>query len=135
MIQFPATCGYAALLGLLFVGLSIRVIRERRSSGVAIGVAGRPVLERLARVHANFAEYAPLTLILILLVESSAYRPWIVHVLGSALVVGRTIHALGVSRDKEDFRLRVTGMTLTFLTILISSGLLLWGVVAAAQPA
>ena len=36
------------------------------------------------------------------------------------LLLGRLLHAYGVSRPREDFRFRVTGMVLTF-TVLLSS--------------
>ena len=48
---------YAALLGLLFIALSVRVIRLRRSRKVAVGARGDEAIERAMRVHANFAEY------------------------------------------------------------------------------
>lgn len=114
---------YAALLGLVFLLLSVRTIRTRRSSRIGLGTGGNPDLERAARVHANFAEYAPLTLLLILFAELCGYPAWLVHVLGAALLVGRVVHAIGFSRADEDFRFRVTSTALT-LTTLASSALL-----------
>ena len=116
---------YAALLTPLFLVLSLRVIGRRRSGGVTIGVAGDLVLERAARVHANFAEYAPFALLLMLLVELNGYRTWIVHALGVLLLVGRYVHAWGVSQPQEDYRLRVAGMALTFTVLTVSALLLL----------
>ncbi len=60
---------YAALLGFLLVYLSIRVIRLRRRFKVAIGAGGEAAIERAARVQANFSEYVPMALILLLLAE------------------------------------------------------------------
>ena len=110
---------YAALLAVLFVFLSVRTIRARRSLRIGIGHAENPVMLRAMRVHANFAEYVPLTLLLIYFVESAAARPLLVHALGVALLVGRLSHAFGVSREPEDFRFRVFGMVLTFTVILV----------------
>ncbi len=56
---------YAALLALLFVLLSIRTIRTRHSRKVALGHGDDPAMLRAMRVHANFAEYVPLALLLI----------------------------------------------------------------------
>ena len=67
---------YAALLGFLLVHLSIRVIRLRRRLKVAIGVGGEAAIERAARVQANFSEYVPIALILLLLAEIQGARPW-----------------------------------------------------------
>ena len=120
-----ATAIYAALLALLFVVLSVRVVSRRRSAGVTIGVAGDAELERAVRVHANFAEYAPYALLLMLLIELSGYTLWVVHALGVLLVAGRLVHAYGVSRSPEDYRFRVTGMALTFAVLGAAALLLL----------
>ncbi len=121
---------YAGLLALLFVLLSIRIIGRRRSAKVALGVAGDRELERRTRVHANFAEYVPLALLLLAFLE---FRGWSVHVLhglGSMLLVGRLSHAWGVSQERENFRFRVTGMALTFGVILTAALLLIGGTAA-----
>lgn len=120
----PATAPYAALLALLFIALSARVIRQRGASKVALGFAGAPVLERAARVHANFAEYVPLAPLLTLLTELSGYPRWLVHTAGLALVLGRLSHAWGVSQSAENFRFRVAGMGTTFGVLGILSLLL-----------
>ncbi len=119
------TMTYAALMGLLFVALSVRVIRARRSQKVGIGTGNNPLVERAMRVHANFAEYAPFTLLLIYFAEMAGAHAFVVHLLGAILLAGRCIHAVGVSRAPEDFRLRVAGMILTLSTILLASASLL----------
>ena len=116
---------YAALLAILFVYLSIRVIGVRRRAHVAIGDGGHPELARAMRVHANFAEYVPLTLLLLFFVEGAGAPPLALHALGLLLVLGRAAHAYGVSESTENFRFRVGGMTATFSTILLSAGYLL----------
>ena len=65
----PATSLYAAVLTLLFVALSFRGIGRRCAYGIPIEVTGNSALERAERVHANFAEYVPQALLLMLLVE------------------------------------------------------------------
>ena len=112
---------YAALLALLFVLLSIRTIRTRHSRKVALGHGDDPAMLRAMRVHANFAEYVPLALLLIYFVEASSQSPWLVHLLGSALLLGRVCHAFGMSRTPEHFRYRIAGMGLTFAVILVSA--------------
>jgi uncharacterized protein len=121
----PATTLYAALLSLLFVVLSFRTIKRRRALKIGIGDAENPDLKRAMRVHANFAEYVPLALLLIFFVEYVAAPQILVHGLGAALLLGRALHAYGVSQPREDFRFRVTGMTLTFSVILVCAGTLL----------
>lgn len=119
---------YAAILALLYVALSIRTLRLRRTLRIAIGDAGNERMLRAMRVHSNFAEYVPLALILIYLVETLGAQPLLVHGLGLCLLAGRALHAFGVSRQKEDYRFRVAGMALTFTTLIVAAA---WLLVAA----
>ncbi len=123
----PITALYAALLAILFVGLAMRVIRLRGLMRVAVGTGGDPALERAIRVHANCAEYAPIGLVLLLLVELSGYTPWVVHANGLALLAGRTVHAWGMSRSNEVVRFRAIGMVATFAMLASCAALLLVG--------
>ena len=115
---------YAAILALIFVYLSARVIRMRGIAKVAIGHGGNASLERRMRVHANFAEYVPFALILLTFLEMQAQSRYLIHILALALIAGRSIHAYGVSQEKENIRFRVTGMLTTF-AVLIAAGLVL----------
>ena len=117
---------YAALLGLIFVVLSIKTIIIRRKSKVAVGDGNNPQLQRAMRVHANFAEYTPIAIILVGFVESLKYNEIIVHILLSLFLLGRIIHAYGLSKIDEDFRFRVFGMVLTFNVITVASGLIIF---------
>lgn len=116
---------YAALLALLFVALSIRVIKTRRRERVAIGDGDNPRLRRAIGVHNNFAQYVPLALLLLAFVELAAAPILLVHILCLMLLVGRCIHAYGVSQESENFRFRTLGMRLTFATIALAAAYLL----------
>lgn len=122
----PIVSLYAALLAILFVGLSIRTIRLRRSLKIAIGDRGSTEMLRAMRVHSNFAEYVPLALLLMALVEVGGGSPWVLHGLGLLLLTGRASHAYGVSQTSEVFAFRVAGMAMTFATILCASLVLLY---------
>ncbi len=115
---------YAALLAVLFIILSVRVMRTRRQERVAVGDGGSLRLRRAIRAHANFSEYVPLALILVTFVEMQQFAPIIVHTLCLMLITGRVCHAYGVSQEDEDFRFRVAGMALTFTPIAIAMVLL-----------
>lgn len=117
---------HAALLTLLYVVLSLRVILLRRKSGIGLGSDADPQLLRRMRVHANFAEYVPLALVLLLLLALLEYPPQVLHVLGALLLIGRCLHAWGVSQAKERFGFRVCGMAATFTVLLSAAGLLLF---------
>lgn len=118
---------YAALLGLLFMVLSVRTLRARRRLKIAVGDAGNPEMLRAMRVHANFAEYVPFALLLLWFVEQRGAGGTLLHAAGSLLVAGRVLHAYGVSRAPEDFRFRVAGVAITLTTIGVSSISLLVG--------
>jgi uncharacterized membrane protein YecN with MAPEG domain len=92
----------------------LSVIKVRRSRRVAIGAGGDAVLERAMRVHANFAEYVPFALVLLTLCALRGLPDVLLAALCAVLLLGRAVHAYGVSQDNEDFRLRVAGMMATF---------------------
>lgn len=117
---------YAAIFAIFFIVLSIRTIRQRRSLKIGLGDAGNKDMQRAMRVHANFAEYVPLSLLMIYLVEQSGVYAWFVHALCMGLLIGRMSHAYGVSQQRENFAFRVTGMTLTFTVLIASAAHLLW---------
>jgi uncharacterized protein len=120
---------YAALLALLFVGLSVRIVYLRRTLRIGIGDAGNTQILRAIRVHSNLAEYAPFALFLIYLVETQGVgqsRPWLIHALGVCLLLGRCLHAYGLGSVKEKSTLRVAGMALTFFVLINASTQLLW---------
>ena len=109
---------YAALIAVLLVFLAARVICARGRARVSLGDGGDAALARAIRVQGNCAEYAPLALLLLALAElSGASNAWL-HVLGTVLLAGRLIHAWGVSRENEDLRYRIAGMSLTFFALI-----------------
>lgn len=124
---------YAGVLAILFIYLSARVIRLRRRERIALGDKGNAPLQRAIAVHANFAEYSPLALLLIAFVEMQGFSSILIHTLGLSLVAGRFIHAYGVSQEDENYRFRVAGMSLTFLAIGLSSLLLIGSYLAGVH--
>ena len=112
---------YAALLALLFVALSTRTLLMRRRLQIAIGDAGNQGMLRAMRVHSNFAEYVPLSLLLLFFVEASGANPLFLHALGASILAGRISHAFGVSQIKEQYAFRVLGMALTLTPIIIAA--------------
>ncbi|MEL6961159.1 MAG: MAPEG family protein [Pseudomonadota bacterium] len=112
---------YAALTAILFVLLSLRVIVARRQSSVPLGDGGDQILLRRLRAHGNFAEYAPMVIVLMALAELQDSADVMLHAIGLLLLAGRFVHALGVSQEPEDYRLRVTGMGLTFAALIMGA--------------
>lgn len=115
------TALYAGLLAALFLVLSFRTIFHRRAQKVEIGDGGDRELLRRARVHANFAEYVPISLVLIGLAESLAMPALGLHALGVALLGGRLVHAYGLSQSPHNLTMRTVGMMLTLTVVAIAA--------------
>lgn len=116
----PIITLYASLLGLLLIYLSLRVVRQRKSDKVDIG-SGEGMLKRYVRAQANFTEYVPIALILLVLLAYSGAANWLLHILGSLLVIARLLHAFGfVNQIGVSFG-RVAGTALTWGVIVISA--------------
>ena len=124
------TALYAALITLVFLALSARVIARRGAAQVALGDGGNRELARAIRAHANCAEYAPLGIILIGLAEQVSAPALILHALGVGLLAGRVVHAYGLSREPENLRFRLIGMILTFTALAVGAAAALIGAVA-----
>lgn len=117
---------YAALLVLVHLALSIRVVTLRRRLRVGIGDGNSPELARVSRAQANFAEYVPLALVLMVLLEASGCPPAALHTWGAALFVGRVAHGIGLSRASGLSPGRFWGTALTFLVLLTQALAGLW---------
>jgi uncharacterized membrane protein YecN with MAPEG domain len=119
-LPVTTTSVYAALLAILFLALCIRVMLERRRAHVPFGEGTSEALKRRIRAQGNFAEYAPIALILMALLELQGAGSFMLNVVGLLLLAGRLAHALGIGRVPEDRRLRIIGMGLTILAIILA---------------
>jgi uncharacterized protein len=117
---------YAAVLVLLFVFLSARIIRLRIANRISIGDSGNSQLQRAIRVHSNFSEYVPIALILAFLAQAQGASGYFLHLVCLSLVLGRFVHAYGFGKQKESLKIRTAGMVLTFSSIVMSSCYLLF---------
>lgn len=112
---------FAGLLALLYVVLTVRVIAARRSERIGLGDQGNRKLMRRMRAHSNCAEYVPISLLLMLMLELMGAAPGLLWGLGTALVAGRLAHAYGFSAEPELGNLRIAGMVLTFAVIIVAA--------------
>lgn len=112
---------YAALVAVLFVALSLNVIRLRARHRVSVGDGGEATLLRAIRTQGNCAEYAPIALLLLGFCEAQGAPYWVLHSLGLMLFSGRVLHAWGFGSTKQIMPLRQIGMMLTFGAILFGA--------------
>ena len=117
----PITALYAALLTLLFLVLSFRTIASRREAKVEIGDGSDQELLRRMRVHANFAEYVPIALVLMALAESLRLPGLWLHAIGGVLLAGRVMHAYALSQTPHILQLRIIGMMATFTALIAAA--------------
>lgn len=116
---------YASLNGLIYVALSINVIRKRWKFKQSLGDGGESILRKAIRVHGNFSEYVPLALVLLGFLELNQVQTIWLHIIGSSLTIGRILHAFGLSFFRGSSFPRFAGMSLTFGVLIFSSLLLL----------
>ena len=117
----PITALYAGLLGLLMLILAFRVVAIRRSTSIGLGDGGNAILLSRIRIHGNAAEYVPLALLLMLILELNGGSARWLHGLGIALLVGRLAHAQGLSQATGISAGRFIGNVLTWSVILIAA--------------
>jgi len=139
MIVLPVTLATSAILALLYVLLSIAVSGERRRSNIGLGTGAEasaalgkeheaPRLLIAVRRHAHFAEYVPLSLILLMLLEMANTGRFVLIGLAGALVVARLMITAGIGRAAPNV-LRAGGNLVQLLMILVAS---VYALIAAA---
>ena len=117
---------YVGVLALIFLVLSYRVVQLRGPGGPSLGDGGNPLMLRRIRAHANFAEYVPLIVLMIGMLELSGMPAYVLHGMGITLVVARLLHGYALSFT-EAFKFgRFWGAALTFLLLLAGGVLCIW---------
>lgn len=117
---------FASLHVLLMLLLAVPIARQRHSRRIGLGDGGDSSLARMIRVHGNFVEYVPLALLMLALLELSGLPTLWLWGLGSALLLGRALHAAGFSRRSGYSFGRFWGTALTWLTFLLMAACGLW---------
>ena len=129
----PVTLTTAALLSVLYVFLSIAVSGERGRSKIGLGTGAEasavlgqehtaPKLLIAVRRHGHFAEYVPISLILMALLEMAGTGRDVLIGLAAALVIARLMIVFGMGRPAPNV-LRAGGNVIQLLTILAAAGL------------
>lgn len=117
-MQTPIIAFYGGLLAILYIYLSLIVIKQRRSKKVGIGFGEDKHLHQVIRVHSNFAEYVPIAMILMLVSELNQGNYWFLHACGVTLLFGRLLHAYGLRHHVGKSWQRFSGVLMTFIVIL-----------------
>jgi hypothetical protein len=110
------------LLALLFFVLSLRVV-AMRGTGISLGDGGNPAMLRRMRGHGNFAEYVPLILVMMGVLELSHYSAYLLHAMGVTLVIARLLHGYALSFTQKFKFGRFWGTLLTYI-VMVTAGVL-----------
>ena len=121
---------YGGLIGVLLILLALPVSYLRRELRTGLGDGGDPRLARAIRVHANAVEWAIPAILLLLLAELTRASPLLLHACGIAVVVGRVLHAIGLSRSGGGSFGRFVGSGLTWVALAV---LAVWDIWAFAR--
>lgn len=124
-MQLPSiTSAYLGVLALLYLVLGLQVSRLRRGNRVLFGDGDNIKLRSAIRAHANFAEYVPIIVLMVALLEISGMAATRVHLLMAILLLARLLHPLGMYVGPRTLRFqicRVGGILLTLLVLVAAA--------------
>lgn len=124
-MPFPLiTACLTAAFAILMVLLSLQTSMRRAALGVTHGDAGDEILRRRIRAHGNFIEYAPLAVVILMMVEISGSERITTLILALALGFSRLLHAAGMLYTAGP-GLRAAGMLMQHAAFLYAAVLLL----------
>lgn len=110
---------YLSLLGLLYIVLAVRIIKLRYRFKTGIGDGGHEPLTQAIRVHGNFAEYTPITFLLLACAELNGSAAMLLHIVGAAFFIGRVLHSIAITYSTGPSKFRFIGMISSFFSIIV----------------
>lgn len=120
----PVTALYGGLTSLLILYLAYRVTMYRKSNRIGMGDNGDKSLSVLIRAHANAVEYAPISLLLLLIAELNGLGSFPLHLFGGLIFASRLSHAYGFIRSQGGAHPgRVGGIAVNWL-VMVSLGVI-----------
>jgi uncharacterized membrane protein YecN with MAPEG domain len=128
-MTLPVTAFVAAICALLLLATAIDTVRQRLRLKAAFGDHGDAKLISASRSHGNLAEYAPITIILLGLLETARANHMALMIIGAIFLVGRVAHVIGLYTPSEPGKAplgRQVGVAATFGTLLLLGLWTLW---------
>ena len=127
----PVSLTIAAACGLISLWLAIRITRRRFAAHVMMGDGGDALMLSRGRAHANFVEYAPFVLALVILIELARGPSVWLWALGAVFVVARVAHPIGMDIPGRN-PFRAAGALFTWVVLALLAG---WALAIAWQSA
>ncbi|MFZ4604852.1 MAG: MAPEG family protein [Caulobacter sp.] len=109
-----ASALWVGLHVLLMLVLSLLVVRLRNKHKVFLGDEGIPELAQAIRAFGNAAEYVPIGVAGLIVLDLSGATPLLIHIAGFILFAGRVTHAVGLYNSVGTSIPRALGMTMTW---------------------
>jgi uncharacterized protein len=106
----PITLLTTSILLLVFLALTVRVLGARQSSKIVLGTGSAEVVKigdaydgasllARTRAHANFAEFVPISLLALALLELHKASHWLIVGAAVSLVAARVAHGIGMNYE------------------------------------
>jgi uncharacterized membrane protein YecN with MAPEG domain len=121
---------YASILALFLIILAVPVIMLRRGLRVGLGDGGHRSLQQAIRAHGNAAEFIPIFIVLLAILELNRGPAWALHAFGIAFLLARLAHAGGLYVSTGHTLGRAAGVVGTFIVLVLLAGANLWQVIA-----
>lgn len=126
MTSMEAAALYAGIFVIFFLLLKGRVGQVRSSEKVMFGDGANERLQRAQRVQGNAVEDVPVTLIGLIALGALSAPVMLIHGLGITLVLGRVLHAIGLSGSSGGSPGRMWGTLLTLIAMLVTGSAVIW---------
>ena len=114
---------YGGLLALLVTLLGVNVSLRRMSGKIYVGAELPKAMQMRVRAHGNAAEWVPLGIVLLLVLELGGASSLALHLFGGLFVLARLLHASGFLTGLP---LSVAGATLNYVVLSGMSGYAIW---------
>lgn len=125
MTPLKAAAFWIGLNAIFLIFISWRVGRTRIKNKIDLGDGGNEEMQRAMRAQGNYIEYAPASLLGLVVLAGLNLGALYVHILGAAFLLARIFHFAGLGVGVWPAG-RFVGTLLTMLTLFGTALLLLW---------
>lgn len=109
---------FVVICAAMFVAMGFHIAQYRRKNKFDLGDCGDAHLLQMIRAHGNAAEYMPMGLLLLVVLDLMDAPTNTVAMFGVVFVLGRAIHAAALLPQRQNYRRRFIGMILTFFSMI-----------------
>ncbi len=120
------TALYTSILAFIMLFLAYKTSARRTEAKINLGTGNDDLMERRSRAFGNFIEFVPMFILLMAMMEVQGYGTIYVHILGITTVVGRILHALGMTNSIKIINGRFVGAILAYLSLLVAGAFVLY---------